>query len=178
MFTDTQLVLMSAAAQRDDHLITPKETLKGRAAQIALTAMIQKGFADEVIVTCTQPHWRTDADGQLIGLRITAAALKELGIDAEEPGSDPANPVALSQPARPTPVMIKTEPRSGSKKAQVLNLLQREQGATLEEMVQATGWLPHTTRAALTRLRHEGWALERIEAASGSCYRICQDAQA
>jgi hypothetical protein len=178
MLTDTQLVLISAAAQRDDHLITPKETLKGRAAQMVFTAMIQKGFADEVIVTCTQPHWRTDGDGQRVGLRITAAALTELGIDAEEPGSDPANPVVVSQPDRQPPVMIKTEARSGSKKVLLLNLLQREQGATLEEMVQATGWLPHTTRAALTRLRHEGWALERIKAASGSCYRICQDAQA
>jgi hypothetical protein len=177
MLTDTQLVLMSAAAQRNDHLITPKETLKGRAAQMALTAMIQKGFADEVIVTCTQPHWRTDAEGQLIGLRITAAALKELGIDAEQPGSDLASSVVVAQPDQPTPETTTTEPRAGSKKVLLLNLLQREQGATLEEMVQATGWLPHTTRAALTRLRHEGWALERIKAASGSCYRICQDIQ-
>jgi hypothetical protein len=51
MCTDTQLVLMSAAARRDNHLITPKETLKGRAAEIALTAMIKKGLANAVMAT-------------------------------------------------------------------------------------------------------------------------------
>ena len=46
-----------------------------------------------------------------------------------------------------------------SKKAQVLALLAREQGATLAELTAATGWLPHTTRAALSRIRTGGQAL-------------------
>jgi predicted ArsR family transcriptional regulator len=74
--------------------------------------------------------------------------------------------------------MPDVEPRPGSKKALLVALLQRAQGATLDEMVQATGWLPHTTRAALTRLRHEGLLLERIKTASGSCYKIRKDVQA
>jgi hypothetical protein len=177
MLTDTQLVLMSAATQRDDHLITPKETLKGRAAQIAVLARIQKGLADEVVVSRGQPHWRTDPDGQLVGLRITAAALKELGIDADEPEADPAHPFASPDHGRPTPERVEAELRPGSKKALLMALLQREAGATLDEMVHATGWLPHTTRAALTRLRQEGQPLERTKAASGSCYRIYEDVQ-
>ena len=44
-------------------------------------------------------------------------------------------------------------PTHGSKSAAVIALLQREQGATLAEMIEATGWLPHTTRAALTGLK-------------------------
>ena len=34
-------------------------------------------------------------------------------------------------------------------------------GASLNDMVEVTGWLPHTTRAALTGLRHKGYAIER-----------------
>ncbi len=38
-------------------------------------------------------------------------------------------------------------------------LLQRGDGAALAELVSATGWLPHTTRAALTGLRKRGYAV-------------------
>ena len=41
------------------------------------------------------------------------------------------------------------------------DLLRREGGATLAELVAATGWQPHTTRAALTGLRKKGHAIER-----------------
>jgi Protein of unknown function (DUF3489) len=43
-----------------------------------------------------------------------------------------------------------------SKRAQLINLLERDSGATLDAMVALTGWLPHTTRAALTGLRKKG----------------------
>jgi hypothetical protein len=37
----------------------------------------------------------------------------------------------------------------------------RPKGATLDELIKATDWLPHTTRAALTGLRHRGYGIER-----------------
>jgi Protein of unknown function (DUF3489) len=43
-----------------------------------------------------------------------------------------------------------------SKREQLIKLLERESGATLDAMVTLTGWLPHTTRAALTGLRKKG----------------------
>ena len=43
----------------------------------------------------------------------------------------------------------------------VADLLRRKGGATLAELVAATGWLPHTTRAALTGLRKKGHGIER-----------------
>jgi hypothetical protein len=55
------------------------------------------------------------------------------------------------QAAPPEP----TEPRV-KKSDLVIRLLQGPGGATLEEMVAATGWLPHTTRAALTGLKKKG----------------------
>lgn len=46
-----------------------------------------------------------------------------------------------------------------SKQAHLAALLIRDEGATLDQMVAATGWLPHTTRAALTGLKKKGYAL-------------------
>ena len=49
-----------------------------------------------------------------------------------------------------SPFLIPAVP---SKISLVLELLRHEEGAALAELVEATGWLPHTTRAALTGLR-------------------------
>ena len=64
-------------------------------------------------------------------------------------------------------------PRGGTKLARVLELLQRDCGATLEELITATDWLPHTTRAALTGLRKRGCAvtIDRHDRERGSTYR-------
>lgn len=56
-------------------------------------------------------------------------------------------------------------PKSPTKQRQVLDLLRRAQGAPLTDIVAATGWLPHTARAALTGLKKKGHAIEsrRVE---------------
>lgn len=48
------------------------------------------------------------------------------------------------------------EPKRPSKTDLVLDLLMRTEGATLDELVAATGCLPHTARAALTGLKRKG----------------------
>lgn len=64
-------------------------------------------------------------------------------------------------------------PRDGSKLALVIDLLRRGEGATIVHLTQATGWLPHTTRAALTRLRKRGYGVTRERIGAGdSVYRI------
>lgn len=47
-------------------------------------------------------------------------------------------------------------PRPASKATRITLLMQRPEGASLDEMVAETGWLPHTVRAALTGLRKKG----------------------
>ena len=39
-------------------------------------------------------------------------------------------------------------------------------------MVKATGWLPHTTRAALTGLKKKGHTIQRDKRGDVTCYRI------
>ena len=64
-----------------------------------------------------------------------------------------------------------TKPRV-NKSHLVIGLLQRPGGATLDDMVTATGLLPHTTRAALTGLKKKGHQLISEKADGVRRYRI------
>ena len=55
--------------------------------------------------------------------------------------------------------IIGTALRPANKANLVLELLKRPEGATIPQLVVATGWLPHTTRAALTGLKKKGHAV-------------------
>jgi hypothetical protein len=69
------------------------------------------------------------------------------------------------------------EPRGSSKITSVITLLERTEGATLAEMVEATGWLPHTTRAALTGLKKKGHTVTKDKRDEVTCYRIAKAAE-
>jgi hypothetical protein len=58
-----------------------------------------------------------------------------------------------------------------SKQDQLAAPLTRDQGATLNQMIEATGWLPHTTRAALTGLRKKGYAIDSDKLEGVRTYR-------
>ena len=64
--------------------------------------------------------------------------------------------------------------------ATAIEMLRAAEGATVAELSQAMGWLPHTTRAVLTGLRKRGYAvtLDRSDAERGSVYRILLHANA
>ena len=70
------------------------------------------------------------------------------------------NQIFVAEPADQATESLVPEPRR-TKSAAVLTPLQRKDGATLPELIEATGWLPHTTRAALTGLRKTGHVLEK-----------------
>jgi hypothetical protein len=52
-------------------------------------------------------------------------------------------------------------PREHSKADRLLAMLRTGTGASLDDMTGATGWQPHTVRAAMTGLRKRGYAIER-----------------
>ena len=68
---DKQLMLLSAASQRQDLLLILPDTLKGGAARAVVSKLLTGGLVEEVTVSPADPHWRTSEDGAAIGLRIT-----------------------------------------------------------------------------------------------------------
>lgn len=71
----------------------------------------------------------------------------------------------MARPKKQPPVDPTTDERPRRKTALVCDLLSRDNGASLNEITGATGWLPHTARAALTGLRKSGLAItkERVD---------------
>lgn len=66
-----------------------------------------------------------------------------------------------------------TRPREGSKSLRLVEMLSMPNGASIVELMNATGWLAHTTRAAVTGLRKRGFAvLREPDGAGTSRYRI------
>ena len=64
-----------------------------------------------------------------------------------------------------------------TKSAMVRKLLARTRGATVQELMTATGWQNHSVRAFFTGLRKKGLSLAREERTSGElAYRLVQDA--
>jgi hypothetical protein len=192
--TDTQLVLLGAAAQRKDLFLVAPPTLKGATAQKVASKLISACFVKEVKAKASDPIWRRDQEsGTSYALKLTAAGAKAIVVDdaaqPDDAGGESATLANRDQAAIPSKLDAKdarpseamepgsagpSAPRGGSKLARVIGLLERDHGATVEELIAATGWLAHTTRAALTGLRKRGYAvaIDRSEDKRGSFYRI------
>jgi Protein of unknown function (DUF3489) len=189
--SDTQLVLLSAAAQRDDHCLTTMPKLKGGAARNVAEKLIAAGLVEEIKAKAGTPIWRRDLEtAQSFALRLTATGLKAIDVDEPAIEEQPAEPTFTNgEPPHniePSLVMVERElsgrdgsenattssgvvregvapsiPRPGSKLMEVIELLRTDHGATIDELTAATNWLSHTTRAALTGLRKRGYAITR-----------------
>jgi Protein of unknown function (DUF3489) len=180
--------MMSAAARRDHRCLEPPKSLKQGALQKIAANLVAAGLTREIKAKAA-PVWRRDEDsGKSIALKLTAAGFNSIVVagdmPSEQPGiaasdasgaasncvepSDATDAVirattTAAEPAQSPTITSSTEaaPREGTKIASVLELLQRDEGATLDEVIATTGWLPHTSRAALTGLRKRGYGIER-----------------
>ena len=185
--TDTQLIILSNAAARDDGIaVVPAKMNKAAAAKVGASLTARK-LMRELRSKPGMPVWRNDDDGRPISLMITRAGRDAIGVGEDErakqaPHSDrktgsrsPSHSKGdgPKSSASTTPTLDVTSPRAGSKQALVTEMLGAKGGATLDALIKATGWLPHTTRAALTGLRKRGFSIERSrEAGEASIYRI------
>lgn len=163
--TDTQLILLSAAAGRSDSsLLPPPDTVGAQGASLrkAVATLVKRGLATEITITEPAQEWRRE-DDRRIGVAITDTGRAAIFVDAVI--APPATASAGPTPGKPA-----------SKIALVVALLQRADGATLAELVEATGWLPHTTRAALAGLRKKGRVVAKDRRDDSTCYRIAADA--
>jgi DNA-binding IclR family transcriptional regulator len=59
----------------------------------------------------------------------------------------------------------------------ILKLIRRKAGSSVTELEKATGWQPHSIRAALTGLRNKGHDIQRGQGAKGqTVYRLLKEA--
>ena len=82
-------------------------------------------------------------------------------------------PKPASPPAdQPNADAATTSAPRETKIGKVVELLKRKQGASLDQIVTATGWQQHTARAAMTGLKKKGHTIERTAVDGVSLYRI------
>jgi hypothetical protein len=138
--SDTQALILSAAAQRPEHIALPlPESLRGGAAAKVIGAMLAKGLLEEVDANLRngEPMWRETGDGHGTTLIATDAGLAAIGIEPEDTNSAPE-----AAPKTRTP-------REGTKQAALIEMLRAESGASIEEIASALAWRQHTVRGAL-----------------------------
>ena len=199
--SEAQRSVLRFAAARDDRLLQPPANARGAVAKSLAAKLIDAGWAKEVKAPKDAPVWRRDQTADCAyALRLTARGLKVAAADEEARGGEKVDgPDAAKQDAAtrraPKPfepqlacpndaqpavssneMRLVRPPRADSKLGGVLARLSAGAGATISELMASTGWLEHTTRAALTGLRRRGYTLSltRRERDGASVYRIAE----
>ena len=152
--TDTQLVMLSAAAMREDRCLTLSPSLRGAQVRKTGETLIKAGLVREVKAKLSSPVWRRDDEtGLAYALKLTAAGVKAIAIDEGEaedetspkdvagaktkPPLDPIGPPALAPDGEPPPRQMVVarpptdQPRPGSKIGAVIAMLGQGTGATI-----------------------------------------------
>ncbi len=158
--TDTQMVILSAAAQRDDGSIHPlPKMLKGSAVTKVTGALLRKGLIAEAPrrngAAIGETNFAITRDGA-VAINVEPANcphLADTGAEAPDDGQE-------GEPAAPTPPKAKNaatgrytakgpvKRRTGTKQALLIKMLRRPDGATVDQIMEATGWQRHTVRGA------------------------------
>lgn len=158
--SDTQTIILSRAAQNEDRIALPlPDSLRGGAAAKVVSAMLTKGFLEEVDADMRkgEPHWRETGDCHGVTLIATDAGLAAIGIEPEDANTAPAGATdaptdtpAPDTPTEPDSAPKARTPREGTKQATLIAMLREPDGATIEEIMAATGWQSHTVRGAMS----------------------------
>ena len=170
--TETQTIILTAGAQRPDNIALPlPKGLAGAAAKMAVTKMIERGWLREVDANLRrgEPLWRETGDGHGTTLVVTDAGLRAIGIEPVGAQTMAAIPNYCNETPKP-PTRSK-----GTKQAMLIAMLQASTGATMEEIVAATGWQAHSARGAMSGALGKKLRLivtSAKEADRGRVYRI------
>ena len=191
--TDTHRVILSSAAQQENRLAIRPERMALSTFTRAARQLLARGFVDKTLAGAGETRQRAGTRPSP-ALRITAAGLEAIGIAPEPENTAPPGAKPPAKPRKrskrsdehspePTGPLESVDsalgedrpalPRPGTKRALIITLLAREQGASSAELIAATSWLPHTTRAALTGLRQKGCSITRFKRPDGmTAYRV------
>ena len=175
--TETQTIILTAGAQRPDNIALPlPKGLAGAAAKMAVTKMIDRGWLQEVDANLrrSEPLWRETGDGHGTTLVVTDAGLLAIGIE----------PVVKTAVATGKHAVEAASPkvrtvRAGTKQATLIAMLRAQGGATIEEIMAATGWQSHTIRGAMAGTLKKKLGLETSsekDEVRGRVYRLAHPA--
>ena len=192
--TNIQLVLLSAASQREDCAIELAPNLKGGAAHKVVGKLLADGLIEEIQARGSLPVWRRDEDKGPLALRITQRGLAAIQVDggstraeAEEPrdteqganlAPDKSSKRVAAAPRKKTrdeaPRRSAKSSRGASKQDGVIEILQRRQGATIATIMKATGWQQHSVRGFLAGVVRNKLGLTLVSEKTGEerVYRI------
>jgi DNA-binding MarR family transcriptional regulator len=171
--TDTQLIILSSAGQRDDGTVLPLPKslkLQGGTVSRVLKNLLKKGLLEEQPTGDIAAAWREGKDGQRFTLVITDAGRQAIGVAADEQSLPTPESIAPRDSKRSAGRHRKARKskgtaapgskekrkasaallRAGTKLALLLDLLQRKGGATIAEVMKATGWQAHSVRGAIS----------------------------
>ena len=165
--SDVQQHILDTATQRKHGALLPLSAelaIHGAARTRLLTGLLKAGLIKEVKAAAKQSAWREDANGGRFTLRLTPAGFAAVKPDVQDVGdaavATPADAVvSMTEATAPEPSAPKAP---GGKLGLVLTAVATNDGASLADLVSLTGWLPHTTRAAVTGLRQRGFPI-RLE---------------
>jgi len=175
--SDMQLILLSTASTRNDGSLFPiPKSLKADDPRLdkAVNGLLAQGLAAEVDTRKQNQIWREE-DDRRIGVVTTAAGREAIAVDpptGEGAGSDAEDSKAASAPP------ARNQVKAGTKQAQLVEMLEREGGATIDEITAATCWLPHSARAMLTGLRKRGFTVTSDKVDGVRRYRASREAVA
>jgi hypothetical protein len=127
------------------------------------------------------PAWRETGDGPRFMLVINPAGLEAIGVEPEE-GRDKPDKSDRPKPSRKPSKKRKgakrpavPDVRPGTKLALMIELLGQDDGVTIAEIVEATGWQQHSVRGAISGTLKKKLGLtvsSEIEEKRGRVYRI------
>lgn len=165
--TDTHRVILSHAAQHLEGRVLPLPDgvgNKGGAGTRALKSLLRRQLVQEEIAGPEDQEWARAENGDRLTLTITPAGLVAIGVSetiaqaddgsAEEPVTNATAPKSGSQVSESvdTSNVGSTDIafRAGTKGAAIVELLRREAGATLPDLMAASGWQGHSVRGFLS----------------------------
>ena len=163
--SDTQRTVLTTACEgRGGRVLPLTAGLKGGAVPIVLKSLLGKGLVAEVPARGKDPVWRTTDEGAPLTLQVTKPAYAALGIAKLKRADEPTGAETRAR-----------APRTDTKQALLIGLLQRPEGATVAEIMAATAWQAHTVRGAIAGALRKRLGLTIIsdtEEGRGRVYRV------